>query len=217
MNKIRIFIEYITAILFFVLSAHLAGKALTEILGETHEDIFHAEEIVSLIEMLHVHEILWGGIPALLFVYLWNKTFLSRFIPCRHEHEKHMTHEGILFHFLAIIFFLTHLFPEAAVRVELLENVTHNAFSYTVFFAFAIHFILDVVIAYGLIRSIHSRVYAIIAGLFILIVWIYANTNPFTNVHIPLLENYSEMWYLLGSFFIAMFIHIHISKNNRPL
>lgn len=223
--SLRFFFELLALPFFIFLVIHMAGHgAMLLFEGDEHNHSFeHEDEAVFVSEMegvetLHdethqeTHDFsllseegLFGLLFLLVFVWIWHRPTLHRWVPCAHEH---CHTEKRLVHLLAIGAFCIHFFPEAGVRHELLDTFTTASFlSLAALFGFVSHFLVDLIVAVILASYFHKPAEQILALLLITALWILAYFSG-SALFVWMSHGVESVIYLLGAFLLAMFIHL---------
>lgn len=165
-------------------------------LHEKHSE--HAQEFIS-------QELIFGILFLLVFVWIWHRPTLKKWIPCQHEH----CHEkNNWLHIAAIIAFCLHFFPEAAIRHQLLHDFSWESFtSLASAIGFLSHFFIDIIVAITLSLSFMSRFartvsLIIIFGLYALSFLLEENIFEF----IPAIGE--GILLLVSAFLLSMFVHM---------
>ncbi|NCP67323.1 hypothetical protein GW756_04445 [bacterium] len=233
MNKLpyfRYYLELISVPVFAWLVIHLSGHGLmllkdseheheshtaTEIHqteagiteAEDHDD--HSDEHLEL-ELLDLDfwlsgEVLGGLLVLLLFVWVWHRRPLKRFVPCSHDH---CHHKNIWPHLLASAAFVFHWFPESRLRFDLLSNFSaHNFESIVTAMGFLSHFMVDIMVMILLInywpkRWQKSLALGLMLWFWVLSFWIGERGGLYlTGLSEPLVL-------LISAFLLAMFVHM---------
>ena len=143
---LRYWFEIIALPVFIIMVIHLAGHGSMLLLEPHHEHGHgHGESGHGILESILTPETLIGGLLMLVFVWLWHRPTLKKWVPCSHDH----CHTELpLPHILAIIALCLHFFPEAAIRHELLEGaLAGEAFNMVAMLGFLAHLGVDIIVA----------------------------------------------------------------------
>ncbi len=194
--KIRYWLELIALPTFAFLVFHMTGHAIQDLVLEK----LNNETWKNFAENL-------AGIGLLIiFVWLWHRPFLKKWVPCSHTHCAGEKDSSAIPHLIAILTLCLHFFPEAAVREVLLKNFAEKE-AFVGLIGFISHFFVDVIVAV-LISSYWQKPFQqIISFLFMAGIWIlaYYTGQDFLNL-IP--EHWQGLLFLIGGFFLAMFVHM---------
>lgn len=209
--------EIIALPFFALLVIHMAGHGAMLLFDHDHSHEQHIEEGEEehhdqegyedehgFMEMFFSEEGLFGVLFLFMFVWLWNRPFLKKWVPCQHEH---CHSETIWAHLSAIAAFCLHFFPEAGIRSQLLSDFALTDFlSIATIFGFLSHFLVDVIVMISLalyFSSLRDRIFGFVG---MIILWIFAF---FIGEHLfDFLPSSAEsVLYLLSAFLLAMFVH----------
>ncbi len=189
LHQFRFYLEIIALPVFLFLIVHLSGHALGTFLKVEREDF----------------EILGGLFFLVLFVWLWHRPFLKKWVPCSHIHCHHKPEVP---HLLAIIALVLHFFPEAGVRHELLTRAFEGGVVNTIaLIGFAAHFLVDVIVAVLISSYWQTRKAQLISFGSIALVWIVAFwLGKHVGNFFP--EPAEGVLFLVSAFLLAMFVHM---------
>lgn len=203
MYTIRYWCEIIALPAFVFLVLHLSGHAVVGFLEMFSE---HTESLHD--HTAHEHNIaeeIFFGVPlTLLFIWIWHRPKLKKWIPCSHEHCHHTQK---ISHILAILALTIHFFPEAGIRYMLLEEIrTGGIMVFIGALAFGAHFVVDVLISIMLSIYWPQKIQKIISFFFIVSMWFLAFWigARFTEI---LTHEFQNIIFLGSAFVLAMFIH----------
>ncbi|MCF7812530.1 hypothetical protein K9M59_02960 [Candidatus Gracilibacteria bacterium] len=219
LSRFRYWLEIIALPVFLFLVIHLAGHGITIFLqGESpsHDHVHHLEESISaedhgekepVLEKFFNEEVLSGILLMILFVWIWHRPALKKWIPCAHDHCHHH-HDGKTPHILAIVALCLHFFPEAGARQALLQNF-HQGEIITLLglIGFAAHFLVDVIVAV-LISSYWKTFGRFWLSLGIITAFWFTALffGQYIIHHIP--PHAEGSLFLVSAFLLAMFIHM---------
>ncbi len=204
-TTIRNVLEWISAPLFAFIAVHMAGHGTFLLLGDDHDHGHGAEEAAEgalhFLEGVLSPEMLVGVLLLILFVWLWHRPALQKLVPCGHTNCQHTSFWP---HILATVAFVVHFFPEADLRLEMMEE-TNTVLNIAGIIAFASHFIIDIIV--GIMISLywpktHQKVisFVLLCG-----VWFLAFLTAHSGIE---LFHESGILTLLGAFFLSMFVHV---------
>ena len=201
LSRIRFWFEIVALPAFAFLVMHLAGHGVSTLFENGAPAHKHASELLA-----HFFSVETGiGILLLiLFVWIWHRPALKKWIPCSHEHCHHQV--GIP-HVLAIVALCVHFFPEAGVRHSLLQNLQEGGLVNIVgAIGFVAHFFVDVIGA--ILLAIHFPkletkifVFSVIAVAWLTAFFIGKNFIE----HLPAMAE--GILFLASAFVLAMFVH----------
>ena len=207
--QLRYWLEIVALPIFVFLVIHLAGEGFWSLLEGAHEHVsLHEEESFreSLLEFFWSKEVLVGVLLCLLFIRLWRKTFLKKWVPCAHEHCHHEVNK--VPHVLAILVLCVHFFPEAGIRYSLLTEVQGGGFLNVLgVIGFLAHFLVDIIVMIFLSLYWKSRASSVISFFMIFFCWVVALLIG-DQVISFFPESIEGGILLVGAFFLAMFIHM---------
>lgn len=214
-RTLRFWLEIIAIPFFIFLVIHLSGHGMMTFFEGHHEhasnteiqiDDDHGESIHNPdnFSEFFTEETVFGILLLLIFVWIWHRPALKKWVPCAHEH----CHESSWTHIAAIIAFCIHFFPEAEVRYSLLQNFDiHSLVSFSTLIGFGLHFSVDILVTLLLISYFPNVTKKIIALLVIIAIWIVALYTQ-NNILDLLPEAFEGIFYLVSGFLLAMFIHL---------
>ncbi len=207
--RLRFLFELLALPFFIFLVIHLAGHGSMLFFDAEHE---HTHEHDHSVEAFFSEEILFGILFLIIFVGIWSLPALKKWVPCRHEHCH--TESSSPTHYLAIIAFCLHFFPEAGVRHEIFSSFSLSDFlSLSAAIGFFSHFLVDIIVAVLLVSYFSSRKKAVLTFAGIVLVWILAFFvgSRFFDLLPHLAEGFI---FLLSAFLLAMFVHFpHFPKS----
>ncbi len=193
--QIRYWLELIALPTFTFLVFHLTGHGANELLnnGLESESIFSFENFA-------------GFLGLILFVWLWHRPFLKKWVPCAHTHCPGEKDKSALPHLIATLALCLHFFPEAAVREVLWENLAKKE-AIIGMTGFVAHFFVDVIVAILISQYWSQKIQRILSFLFMTGIWIIAfKTGGHFFDFLP--KNIQGLVFLVGGFFLAMFVHL---------
>jgi len=193
--QIRYWLELIALPTFAYLVFHMTGHGANEIFNNGLESTNPLN-----------FENFAGFFFLILFVWLWHRPFLKKWVPCAHTHCAGEQDKSITPHLIAVIALCLHFFPEAAVREVLWENLAKKEF-FVGFVGFISHFFVDVIVAFLIASYWKNKTYQVLTFAFIAGFWLLAFKlgASFFDI-IP--GNIQGMIFLVGGFFLAMFVHL---------
>lgn len=203
--QVRYWLEIIALPIFIFLVIHLAGEGFWGLLEGGHDyEAGHLDS--SILTYLCSREVLTGIVLCGIFIGLWRKTSLQKWVPCAHEHCHHEVHK--VPHVLAILVLCAHFFPEAGVRYILFTNVYGGGvINILGVLGFMAHFLVDVIVMIFVSLYWKSRMSSVLSFLSIFLCWILA-----FMVGERIMEYFPDSLaggLLFGSaFLLAMFIHM---------
>jgi len=198
LTHLRYYFELISLPIFVALVVHLAGHGSTLLFTFAHDS-----------DGLLTTENAAGIALTLVFIWLWHRPQLHRWIPCAHEHCHRATS---YLHALAIGALCLHFFPEATLRAQLLREFDWQQLtSLATLIGFASHFVVDVIIALLLSLQWRNNAARALSLSAIIITWFAALwlSDYSTNLLTPHSE---AVALLISAFLLAMFIH----KPHKP-
>lgn len=208
--KIRYYLEIIALPAFIYLVTHLSGHGLALLIEGHHEHGHggHAGEHHGFLETFFTPEILSGILALILFVWLWHRPSLKKWVPCGHDH---CHGELPVSHVLATIALCLHFFPEASIRHELMHHA-EDTMSVLGLIGFGTHFLVDIIVAIAL-SSYWKTTYAFWLSLIAIAgVWVLAFFSAdFLVAQIP--ETAEGILFIVSAFLLAMFVH----KPHKPV
>ncbi len=209
--RLRYWMEFFAFPVFAFLVIHLAGHGIMIFLEDEHDHAHHhgsghehGFDIHGLLEMFFSVEVLSGILLGLMFVWIWHRPKMKKWVPCSHEH----CHKELpLPHLLATAALCLHFFPEAGVRHMMLEKALNgDMFHLLGFVGFLAHFVVDLVATILLSLYWKTNRARIISFLGITMCWflaLFVGLNFWD--HVP--EGVEGTVFLLSAFFLAMFVH----------
>jgi hypothetical protein len=194
--QIRYWLELIALPTFAFLVFHMTGHAMKDLVFEN----------INLGNLQIFAENFAGIFLLILFVWLWHRPVLKKWVPCAHTHCAGEKDKSITPHIIAIIALCLHFFPEAAVREVLFEDFAKKE-AFIGLIGFISHFFVDVIVAVLISGYWKKRSSQILSFLFMAGIWVLAYYTGRTFFDfIP--ENLQGMLFLIGGFFLAMFVHM---------
>lgn len=186
--------------IFAFLVVHLSGHGMMLFLEEGHT---HEHDEHHLLDMIFNTEILSGILLLILFVWLWNRPGLKKWVPCCHTN---CSHTSKISHIMATVAFCLHFFPEAGIRHEMfMDAFDGNTLHLIGAAGFLAHFLIDIIIAV-ILSSFWKKPQAAFSFLIIAASWMTAflNAENFSGIFS---ESAEGVVFLVSAFLLAMFVH----------
>lgn len=211
--KIRFWLEIIALPVFVFLIMHLGGHGFMLLLEPEHSEAEHIHDhdiSFDIFESALSVEVVAGLLFLLLFVWLWQRPDLKRWVPCSHDH----CHKEIqISHTLAIVALCLHFFPEAGVRHEMMHGVFEGGvLSFIGLLGFVAHSGVDIIVALVISSYWKTTKGFILSISAIALFWVLA-----LLVAEPLIEwiptQAEGVLYLVSAFLLSMFVH----KPHKPV